>query len=70
MWNDEKNKLTTREKEVLAYVCNGLTNIEIGTLLNISQYTAKAYVSSIIKKLDARNRTEAVYIAVKHRKIE
>ena len=66
MLNDEKNKLTTKEKEVLEYVCNGLTNIEIGTLLNISQYTAKAYVSSIIKKLDARNRTEAVYKAIKN----
>lgn len=70
MWNDEKNKLTTREKEVLAYLCKGLTNIEIGKLLNISKYTAKAHVSSIIKKLDARNRTEAVYIAVKQKAIE
>ena len=51
--------------EVLQYVCKGLKNNEIGEVLNISRFTAKKYVSSIMNKLEARNRTEAVYIAVK-----
>jgi DNA-binding NarL/FixJ family response regulator len=42
-----------------------LKNNEIGEVLNISRFTAKKYVSSIMNKLEARNRTEAVYIAVK-----
>lgn len=42
MWNDN-NKLTTREKEVLQYICGGFTNKEIGEKLYISKYTVRTY---------------------------
>ena len=56
--------------QVLQYVCKGLKNNEIGQQLNISRFTAKKYVSSIMNKLEARNRTEAVYKAVKQKIID
>lgn len=57
--------LTKREKEVLKLVCEGYNNVEIARILNISKHTSKAHVTSIIKKLNKRNRTESAYIAGK-----
>ena len=54
-------QLTEREKEVMRYVCKGLTNKEIGETIFISESTVKRHISSILEKLNARNRTEAVY---------
>ena len=50
--------LTDREEEVLRTVAQGLTNAEIATLLHISLSTVKAHLSSLMTKLDARNRVE------------
>jgi DNA-binding NarL/FixJ family response regulator len=55
--------LTEREKEVLALLALGATNREIAGKLFISERTAKFHVSSILGKLGAGNRTEAVSIA-------
>ena len=66
MWNDENNTLTIREKEVLQYICRGLTNKEIGEIMYISKYTVRTYISSILYKLKVKNRTEAVYKAIKN----
>ena len=52
--------LTARELEVLQYVRKGLSNAEIGRFLNVSMHTAKAHVASVLKKLDATDRAEAV----------
>ena len=52
--------LTARELEVLQYVRKGLSNAEIGRLLNVSMHTAKAHVASLLKKLEATDRAEAV----------
>ena len=57
--------LTTREKEVLKLVCEGYNNTEIAQMLYISKHTAKAHVTSIIKKLNKRNRTDTAYMAGK-----
>lgn len=62
--------LTAREQEVLALLAVGLPNKEIGDRLTITERTAKFHVSSILGKLGASNRTEAVSIAVQQGLIE
>ena len=52
--------LTTREAEVLALLAGGAGNKEIAAQLRISEHTAKFHVSSILSKLGATTRTEAV----------
>lgn len=55
--------LTERELEVLALLAQGMPNKEIAAHLVISERTAKFHVSSIMGKLGATNRTEAVSLA-------
>jgi DNA-binding NarL/FixJ family response regulator len=62
--------LTRREMEVLALLGQGMSNREIAEALVISERTAKFHVSSILGKLGASNRTEAVSIAVQQGLIE
>jgi len=57
--------LTDRELRVLNLVADGLSNPQIARLLGISRNTVKFHVRSIISKLGATSRTEAVTIAVK-----
>jgi DNA-binding NarL/FixJ family response regulator len=52
--------LTARESEVLTMLAEGAANKEIAARLNISEHTAKFHVSSILAKLGATTRTEAV----------
>ena len=52
--------LTSREQEVLARMVDGLNNVEIAANLGVSRSTIKFHVSSILSKLNASNRTEAV----------
>lgn len=58
-----EDALTAREKEVLELVATGLANGEIAGRLFISERTAKFHVSSILSKLGAKNRTQAVRLA-------
>lgn len=62
--------LTSRELEVLKLMGSGLQNKEIAAALVISERTVKFHVSSILQKLDAGNRTEAVRNAVQQGLIE
>ena len=55
--------LTERELEVLSLLAQGMPNKEIASTLVISERTAKFHVSSIMGKLGATNRTEAVSLA-------
>jgi DNA-binding NarL/FixJ family response regulator len=52
--------LTSREREVLASVARGATNREIAAELHLSPHTVKEHTSAVYKKLDVRNRAEAV----------
>lgn len=54
--------LTSREMEVLHYIAEGLSNMDIATHLNISEKTVKSHVSNILSKLYLTDRTKvAVY---------
>jgi DNA-binding CsgD family transcriptional regulator len=57
---DEDTALTPREIEVLNLVAEGASNKEIARRLGISVHTAKFHVGSLLDKLDAVGRTEAV----------
>jgi len=57
--------LTSRETEVLVQVAHGLGNKEIGSLLGTSAGTIKTHVQSILAKLGARDRTQAVTIGLR-----
>lgn len=65
MENSEANKLTKREEYILQLLIRGYENSEIAKELFISKHTVKAHISAILKKLSVRNRTQAVYIALK-----
>jgi len=57
--------LTDREQQVLGMMAEGLSNKEISARLNISAHTVKFHISSILGKLGATSRTEAVSIGVR-----
>jgi len=57
--------LTARESEVLRLVGLGLGNKEIAASLAISEHTAKFHISSILGKLHAASRTEAVSLGIR-----
>jgi NarL family two-component system response regulator LiaR len=59
--------LTSREREVLALLVEGLSNAEIAAQLHVTVATAKYHVSNILSKLGASNRTEAAALARHHR---
>jgi DNA-binding NarL/FixJ family response regulator len=58
--------LTKREREVLQMLATGLGNKEIAARLAISDHTAKFHVASILGKLSASTRAEAVAIGIRH----
>ena len=60
---NDPDALTPRELEVLPLLAQGLLNKEIADRLDITERTVKFHVSSILGKLGAGNRTEAVSIA-------
>jgi DNA-binding NarL/FixJ family response regulator len=55
--------LTGREREVLGWLVNGLTNREIAAEIHLSQHAVKKHASAIFRKLGVRNRTEASRVA-------
>jgi two-component system response regulator DegU len=57
--------LTPREMEILKYIGQGFLNKQIAAELGISEQTIKNHVTSILRKLNANARTEAVVLALK-----
>jgi DNA-binding NarL/FixJ family response regulator len=60
---DRIARLSPREREVLVLVGAGLSNAEIGERLHLVEGTVKAYVSTMLNRLDARNRVQAAVLA-------
>lgn len=60
-----EDTLTKREHEVLGLMADGLSNKQIAARLEISKHTAKFHVNSILQKMNAQKRVEAVVRAAK-----
>lgn len=58
--------LSPREVEILTRVAVGTSNKEIANFFAISEHTVKNHLTSIMQKLEARDRTHAVVIALRH----
>ncbi|MDD2401489.1 MAG: response regulator transcription factor [Clostridia bacterium] len=58
--------LTERETDVLQLMAKGYSNKEIGRGLNISEKTVKNHITSIFRKFEVDDRTQAVLFAIKH----
>ena len=55
-----KPLLSQRELEIFDYLCQGLTNAEIGEALGLSEGTVRTYLSTIYRKLDVKSRAKAI----------
>lgn len=60
--------LTARENEILDCVAKAMTNKEIALAYNLTEKTVKHYMTSILQKLNVRNRVEAALLAEKYRR--
>ena len=58
--------LSQREMEILRYVAEGNPNKRIANVLNISEQTIKNHITSIMRKLNANDRTHAVVLAIRN----
>jgi DNA-binding NarL/FixJ family response regulator len=58
--NEKLKQITEREKEVLLLIARGKTNAEISQQLFVSEATIKSHISSILTKLDLRDRVQVV----------
>lgn len=57
--------VTARERQVLLLLCDGASNAQIAHAFGISPETVAKHITSLKHKLDARNRSEAVAIAIR-----
>jgi len=64
---DGADSLTKREHEVLLLIAEGMSNKDISEHLVISEKTVKNHVSSVLRKLDLQDRTQAAIFAIKHK---
>ena len=62
------NELTTREREVLDLITDGLTNRQIGDRMFLAEKTVKNYVSNVLNKLGMERRTQAAVFGAELRR--
>ena len=67
---DKIEQLTKREREVLIQVASGMFNKEIADSLLISERTVKNHISSIFKKIEVSDRTQAAVFAIRNNLIK
>ncbi len=65
--DDPQSLLTERETEVLKLLSKGMLNKEIANVLYISEKTVKNHISSIFRKLEVQDRTQAAVFAIKNK---
>lgn len=63
---DKDKELTRREKDILTLLAQGLSNKEMAEALFISEKTVKNHLTSIFRKLEVKDRTQAVIYALKN----
>jgi DNA-binding NarL/FixJ family response regulator len=64
--SDSRPSLTIRQQQLVSLVARGLTNKEIASELNLSEFTVKNHLHRIMKQVDAESRHEAVESARAH----
>ena len=62
----ERPKLTIRQRQLMALVAKGLTNKEIASRLNLSEFTVRNHIHRILKQVVADSRSHAVDIILSH----
>lgn len=62
----EQGLITTREKQILAGLLNGLSNKSIAKNLEVAEATVKAQLKSVLRKIQMKNRTQAAVWALTH----
>ena len=63
-------RLSGKERAVLAELARGNSTEEIGLILSVSPHTVRTHVKNLMRKLDARTRAHAVAIALSERAID
>lgn len=66
-FNDELNRLSPREREVMQHLARGYAYKEIASELHISARTVESHASSVLRKLQLSNRHELTHWAARHR---
>ncbi|WUH95603.1 response regulator transcription factor [Streptomyces sp. NBC_00433] len=59
-------KLTPRQRQILGLIGHGLTNVEIADQLQLGRPTVKTHISSLLRTLDLRDRTQLAVYACTH----
>ncbi len=64
--SDMLKDITKREKEILIYIAEGKSNIDISKYLSISEQTVKNHISNLFKKIGVKDRTQAAVFAIRN----